>query len=1381
MSKQTSKTDSLEVRQGLRKLASELMDKFAKEKSALANYYNIKGSGKDLFLIAALIPALNTEGIIHDDIISIAEGSDQTKILDVSKKIAEWIYSNILKSKSKISNDLSGLEKDFFVLREKLSTKKDKPFFAILINDINNLPFDDLDWFQSVVLEALVSSPGSIVVVTSQNEIHWYPWEMRNKCNSEKLPAFSFEEILDLCESHPLAQKILELSAGHPKTVQSLVNAAKQKKAPLSFSEEDLNALNEEFVDILKREIDDNLYFKEKDQWLREVFYLASAADGFDADLIFDIIDGFNNIKTEKEQIKVPDEVTDIAWEMAYTGLVTWDFSDKIYLMNPELHKRIVQFMEHSRLEDLNQARESISKAYLFRGEILPDWSTSLVKYAKYTNESLNEIRRTLGKFLKTREDNILFIQSLRQESNFLPASKFQSLLEAYDVSTVIRSASQIKEDNMKTGIGTTNVVSATTTRTEIMNLFYKFLKGEIKDKWILHIEGHDGGIGKTHLLRRLKKHSVSEKKAIVDIDLHSPESRNALPILREFINQSGIANHEKIKTSLENLEKEIRSISKTKSLFNAEASKEQFDTPFAFVIQSIKDALTELAIHPVVFIDTLDASSLELTTWFLPKLMGDLSKDAHFVIAGRLPASSLLKPQWVLNIEAVTIGPLTETEIDELILNLKEEGILDLQINLPDSIIPWVTKLSDGNPLVFIWLLLYLVKFEKEASWLRMISMTREEVFGYIADKLFISDFDASLVEADKPVQVFAIQAAAHFGSHFNYELFSKSVPASALSPYSHEAIYKELNSKFFYYIRGTDKGDHWTLHDSVREWLINSYADHYFEIPPSLKKLSKNALENYYLPKIQQLKEIPDRTIEQQEQLDNLKVEQFYHRLFIEIDPQRPEKPLPYHRDLWNYLDYLWDHYLHYQMYQLIQYCNDLRRWKIPNSDLILSDLLHAAQAWLSYAQTDYMNARMEAEKVRKNSSHRRLKATANAVLGLIPSVDPEEAFNKLKLARDYYEELIDELTGRHFYEDEFTDSLDKIYPELHLVLMSIGRAHLRYFDDLNKGIDALEAAYKNSKKTAWRKPLYSAVALNEWARILRFQGDYSDALNKVMTAIFIYKKEKKKPEFDANFGYFYETLGLVYKELAQFEHALNALDIAYNVYKNIPNMLDTRLATITLEKGHVLFLSKEREQSLPLLEKAFSIFSENIEKNPSYYLSSINKLGEYYLAEDELEKAEEYFHEQKKVSEKYNHRFWLYLAEQSLAEVKYKRTQSLDKVFLEEMLREYSNERGYQLGPAYWRTKHLLYSYAKESEKNSSASITHLAQGLTYLSEHWKGLFWKNLVLLRNELLELDAGELEKELLNIVSTWKQELPDGDSTHPFITTFETIRESLK
>ena len=80
-------------------------------------------------------------------------------MLDVSKQIADWVYSNILISKEKASRDMDGLEKDYFSLRGKL---KDKPSFAVLVNDIHNLPFDDLDWFQSVVLEALVSSPGSM-------------------------------------------------------------------------------------------------------------------------------------------------------------------------------------------------------------------------------------------------------------------------------------------------------------------------------------------------------------------------------------------------------------------------------------------------------------------------------------------------------------------------------------------------------------------------------------------------------------------------------------------------------------------------------------------------------------------------------------------------------------------------------------------------------------------------------------------------------------------------------------------------------------------------------------------------------------------------------------------------------------------------------------------------------------------------------------------------------------------------------------------------------------------------------------------------------------------------------------------------------------------
>lgn len=1394
MAKKPEQLETRATRQSLRKLATDLLEQFAKEKSVLTNYYGILGMGKEHLLRQALIPLLDSNQIQHDEIVDIRESPPVTEVLAVSQKIAEWVHQAILNSKEKIASDMNGLERVYFNLRGQLSERKDKQPFAVLINNINNLPFDDLDWFQSVVLETLVSSLGSIVVVTSQNELNWHTWEMRNKCRSEKLPVFSEEDIFDLCESRPLAQKIRELSAGHPGTVQAMLKEAGEKKSLSSFTEEDVNVLEQELFGALKKEIDASLNFRGKNEWLGKVFYLVSAAHGFDADLVRDVVSAF--------KINPPEEITDIAWEMAYTGLAYWDFDAKTYKIVPELRDRIVKYMEYERRDDYSLVLETIANSYLLRAEILSDGETQTVRFMKYLIASrrlqgispkaiVKEINERINKLLKTTEDYTRLSVAIHQDKN--EESLLKEILYSFEGSGLeTTSLQENRGDAMRDARPhKLKVENSSMSRQEIQDYLKRFVKGEVKDKWVFHIKA-EGGMGKTYMLSALKTFLKSENLNFAQVDLHIPECRNTYFILRQIANQTGVDRLTEVIDAFAVLEKEIEKVVAQESPFSAESSKEQFDRPYISVIDAIGDAFGKLSARPIVLIDTFDEGAIGLTKWFIPKLMSKLSMTSYFVVGGRLSAAEYAKPELNSGVIYVELGPLDREGIQAIVDERYPKKFDDETVN-------GVAKISEGNPLVVLWILLYLAKFENRDKWHDLIvtHQSQEQIFEHIAGKVWAepkdqmrlvsTDGESRMSEGEVKARRAALRAAAHFGSHFNYDLFSKAVPSTELEGVTHKDAFNALRGEFIY-VRGAEGDSHWTLHDKVREWLIEFIQKQSLRKPAAFsEKYSKNALVDYYSPLIKELENETNRSAEKQDRLDALKAEEFYHRLLVNTQPG--DKPLQHHKDLWNYLDDLWDHYRHDQMAQVLRFVEELGGWKEKDSkgwefvkmDLLLKDIWNAANAWLSYSQTDFDEARTRADSVRKsNSPHRRLKATASVVLGLLPTAKQNDAFDYLNSARHNYEELIGELEKGRTLNDQFTDDLDRIYPELHLVLLSIGRTHLRYFVELEKGIEALQEAFRNSRKQQWKKPVYSALALNEWARILRFQGDYSDALNKVMVAIMIYKKALENPRRFANYGYFYETLGLIYKELSEFEHAMKAFNTAQEIYKTIPNILDTRKATITLEIGEVYVLETQYDDAITPLEEAYKIFKKDISKNPWYYLSALNKLGRYYRATKQIEKAKEYYNEQINIAKYYEHRLWQYWAELSLAEIDYEENPAeFEKTRLENLLE--SSRNRFEFGPAFWRTKKLLYRITKERDKDSFSAITHLTEGLTYLAEHWRALFWENLVILRNELLEIDVKTLEGELIRIMGVWRRELPEGDSTHPFLQMCETLQDSVK
>lgn len=349
---------------GDRKVQHHLEEWLSGERPMVANFYGMSGMGKD-HLLNQLAITFESAGIEHTGIIDIPTMPSEKNFVHIVRQIGTWVNKEILESGDKLSTNQHGLELNFQRIKGKLHEgKKGKPF-AILVNNLHNLPFDDLDWFQSTVVESLREIPGVMIVLTSQNELTWHSWQARKECVQVKLPVFTQEKILELSQSAPLALKIHELSAGHPRTVLALVKRAKKFKTQLAtITEEDVKALHEPLLNVLKREINADLSFGRKEKWPREIFYLTSAADGLDADLASDIATAFNK--------RISRDVTDIAWEMAYTGLFGWDFDKKIYQIPPELRDRIATYMLYVRKEDFVKALNTLTDSYIMRAQILP-------------------------------------------------------------------------------------------------------------------------------------------------------------------------------------------------------------------------------------------------------------------------------------------------------------------------------------------------------------------------------------------------------------------------------------------------------------------------------------------------------------------------------------------------------------------------------------------------------------------------------------------------------------------------------------------------------------------------------------------------------------------------------------------------------------------------------------------------------------------------------------------------------------------------------------------------------------------------------------------------------------------------------------------------
>ena len=354
--------------------------------SLLVNPHGIEGMGKGRFLQEMMGVVSEIGG--HNIIIEIPRTPSERYAIKLGFRIADLIEDAVLHHDKPQSTSLetaatrffSGmagnwgtLGERFYLLSQQLRGRKDVVPFALGIHNFDHFPFDDRDAFQNTVLEPLSTIPGFITVVTTMNELSWHTWDLRQKCVDIKLPAYSYEKVEELAQSKLLAKEVYALSGGHPSTVMALIKEAQtQIRKPLStVTETDLVQVHDLLFGVLHNEIEKNLRSAVGDAWLREMFYVASVADQFDADLVGDLAAQFH--------IDIPDMFSDIAWEMAYTGLAGWDFDKRAYLIVAELRNRIVPYMREARFQDYVKALFTLADTYFLRAEIIPEKEHALV------------------------------------------------------------------------------------------------------------------------------------------------------------------------------------------------------------------------------------------------------------------------------------------------------------------------------------------------------------------------------------------------------------------------------------------------------------------------------------------------------------------------------------------------------------------------------------------------------------------------------------------------------------------------------------------------------------------------------------------------------------------------------------------------------------------------------------------------------------------------------------------------------------------------------------------------------------------------------------------------------------------------------------------
>ncbi len=142
-----------QLRNGMFSSAESLLEQFSANKSILSNIFGMDGMGKTSFINQIMPAKLKAQNIGYK-ILSVSSSSDVSQL---ALELLEWVTNNLLAPDKKINlgslgNDLNHIENAFSKFDLDIHMQKNRTPFAILIDDLDNLPFDDLDWFQSIVL-----------------------------------------------------------------------------------------------------------------------------------------------------------------------------------------------------------------------------------------------------------------------------------------------------------------------------------------------------------------------------------------------------------------------------------------------------------------------------------------------------------------------------------------------------------------------------------------------------------------------------------------------------------------------------------------------------------------------------------------------------------------------------------------------------------------------------------------------------------------------------------------------------------------------------------------------------------------------------------------------------------------------------------------------------------------------------------------------------------------------------------------------------------------------------------------------------------------------------------------------------------------------------
>jgi hypothetical protein len=876
---------------------------------------------------------------------------------------------------------------------------------------------------------------------------------------------------------------------------------------------------------------------------------------------------------------------------------------------------------------------------------------------------------------------------------------------------------------------------------------FLDMIEGRLTPTRGINIFGAPG-IGKSFLLKRYKELAFTKNYPVVYIDLHYSSNRQRSVFLREITQISGFHD-----STIENI---IQTL--VHSGYEVPTGTSPQDDANYYLVEAVKRVAAKLSSrkkkgkNPVILIDTFDnnPSINELAPWLFTGLIQELIDVCYFVVAGRksLEGEPYIPSELAKRFEWISLARFRNKDVQQLI-NLSDITGRTVDRKTTNNII----RLSKGNPLVVQWVLFYLYKFAREEDVNDLIQVTNiesalEKIARYLVNNPGTSGNYAILK---------ALRTAAHFGAHFNFELFKAAVPENQLGGRSHKEIFEELSA--YFYVRG--ESDSWTLHDQIREWMRRAFQER-MSVNEFIVS-SQRAIEKYYDPKIQKLSSNTHRTLEEQLELDELEAQRFYHLIYIEAQPGY--KPANYHKKLWTFLEDLKKQFRLDQMAQVIQFGLEAQSWKFKaREDYLLTQILNTAQAWLHFYHVDYLQVEKYARAVLSDTpTPRLLKATALVILALLPATNPKHVLeNYLRPALSIYQEILNEINLNKLPPDGFLNSAEEIYPKIHQVLMTMGRLHTIHCIALEAGERIIQEAYEISVKDAWFQPRYAATALNSMAQIERCAGQLDIAKSNVLRAITIYEAQSENPKSEFYLGYFFETLGLIYKEADEFEYALKAFRDAKDIYTNIPGSMDSYKYVVEMEIGEIQLFLRNYKEARITLNRAYEYFKARKSFHPYSYLSVLNKQGRYYTAMRKFAMARKFFQEQKSYARQTGHDLWYYWANQYLAELDYVENIPVDKMGLKALLHEFEPKGDF--GPAIWETRLLLSNLAD----NEDERFTHLAEGLAYLAPKWRDLFGKKFSVLVKTLLELTPFEHRvRQIQRLNEFWENKF-DGDDPAP-------------